>query len=192
MQYLNLKKDHLGVNNYTSSLAHYSRRILESNKAQLISLREELENLQNYLEIEKIRHTRLKIEYLEQIGTDVDIDKEQAPPMILQPICENIIKYTLLKSSVNSIPIFLTIKALKEGYSLALTDYGPGFEFTEKIGRSIAAKGTATGLNNVLNRIQLFNEIERGEATVEVYDFKAEDKKHPKGVEVIFTFRNLI
>ena len=71
-------------------LADLFRYSLVSTKRKTVALSEELQHLQEYLEIECIRHgSRLKVRYeIDSHTRDVAI-----PPMLLQPIIENGIKY---------------------------------------------------------------------------------------------------
>jgi len=73
-------------------LSDFLRGTLRKDEKQLVSLREELDNLQLYLEIEKVRFGhRLQV----NLEASEKCYEAQLPPMLLQPIVENAIKFGL-------------------------------------------------------------------------------------------------
>ncbi len=73
-------------------LSDFLRGTLKKDEKQLVSLREELDTLQLYLEIEKVRFGhRLQI----NLEASEKCYEAQLPPMLLQPIVENAIKFGL-------------------------------------------------------------------------------------------------
>lgn len=78
--------------NMTFQLSDFLRGTLRKDDQQLIALRDELEHLQLYLEIEKVR-------FGHRLETQVTYDEEclnmTLPAMIIQPLVENAIKYGL-------------------------------------------------------------------------------------------------
>ncbi len=78
--------------NMTFQLSDFLRGTLRKDDQQLIALKDELEHLQLYLEIEKVR-------FGHRLETQVTYDEEclaqKLPAMIMQPLVENAIKYGL-------------------------------------------------------------------------------------------------
>lgn len=78
--------------NMTFQLSDFLRGTLRKDDQQLIALKDELEHLQLYLEIEKVR-------FGHRLDTSVNFDEEclamTLPAMIMQPLVENAIKYGL-------------------------------------------------------------------------------------------------
>jgi two-component system, LytTR family, sensor kinase len=73
-----------------SRLGDLLRLSLENSGAHQVSLREELDFLRNYLEIEQTRfHDRLTV----QIDIEPDVLDAQVPNLILQPLVENAIRH---------------------------------------------------------------------------------------------------
>src|SRR3546814_15637654 len=76
----------------TFQLSDFLRGTLRKDDQQLIALKDELEHLQLYLEIEKVR-------FGHRLETRVNFDEEclamTLPAMIMQPLVENAIKYGL-------------------------------------------------------------------------------------------------
>lgn len=107
-------------------LSDFLRLTLESGKAE-VPLRQELDFLKRYLEIEQIRFPdRL------QVWMDVEPGTQEArvPSLILQPIVENAIKHGVARSSSAG---KIEIEAARENGTLRLTvrDDGPGIDVSE-------------------------------------------------------------
>ena len=81
--------------NYTSQLAGLMRLILEKNAQPLISLRDELNMLQRYLNLASLQ-TAGKFSYKITVSETVtDPEKIHFPPMLIQPFVENAIVHGL-------------------------------------------------------------------------------------------------
>jgi two-component system LytT family sensor kinase len=105
-----------------ASLSELLRRALHDRDRAEVSLREELEVMELYLDIQKIRFgERLVVE--QDIRTDL-LDAA-VPGLLLQPLVENSIKHALERRNG---PLHIAIKATRENSNLILTvsDDGPG------------------------------------------------------------------
>jgi len=77
---------------YLSRFASLSRSVLNFSSQEKISLKEEIEMLQNYIELERARmENPFEIEY--KIEEDLETEFIEIPPMLLQPFIENAIKH---------------------------------------------------------------------------------------------------
>lgn len=87
--------DKAKANTYLAKFSKLTRLILEQAEKETITLAEEINTLQLYLELEKIRFNN-NFEY--RINADSIDNKEliEIPPMLIQPYIENAIKYGLL------------------------------------------------------------------------------------------------
>ncbi|UGQ47682.1 sensor histidine kinase [Massilia endophytica] len=80
-------------------LAGLMRYALQSGQADTVPLRAELEAVEAYLDIEKIRfEERLRV----QIAIDSDVEEVKIPPMSLQTLVENAVKYGVEMSATGS------------------------------------------------------------------------------------------
>lgn len=106
-----------------SELLRYS---LDSNSRSLVTLQQEIEITEKYLEMEKIRYED-RLDY--QINCEDHILATKLPPLSLQTIVENSIKHAVSKTSeLTSISIL--VKELGSNIEIEVTDSGQGF--TEK------------------------------------------------------------
>lgn len=130
--------------NMIQQLSDFLRGTLKKEENQWISLEEELQHLQLYLEIEKVRFGhRLSTE----IKNETDGMNLQLPAMLLQPVVENAIKFGLYDTTGD---ITISIEAKKEDGSLLLQVKNPFDPET-----SSPKKGTGFGLSSVQRRLYL-------------------------------------
>ena len=90
-----LDRDNATANRMVHGLSSFLRHSLDNDPMQRVTLRQELDALTLYLDIEKIRFAeRLRIE------TDIDEDCWRAllPSLLLQPLVENAIKYAVAQA----------------------------------------------------------------------------------------------
>lgn len=124
-------------------LSEFLRGTLRKDENQWISLEDELEHLQLYLSIEKIRFgTRLFT-----IITDNTKSKAYLPAMLLQPIVENAIKFGLYDTTG---VVTITLETRLENDELCVTICNPYDSQTSNV-----TKGTGFGLHSIQRRLYL-------------------------------------
>jgi len=125
-------------------LSDFLRGTLKKEDHQQISWKEELQYLNLYLEIEKVRFGhRLTTE----INTSPETDSMQLPAMLLQPLVENAIKFGLYDTTE---AITISIDAKREHNYLLVAVQNPFDEETSRPGQ-----GTGFGLSSVQRRLYL-------------------------------------
>lgn len=78
---------------YLGKFAKLSRRILEHSRMETITLEEEIQTLENYIELQQLR---LNQSFDYQIQCDESVDQQlQVPPLLIQPFIENAIEHGL-------------------------------------------------------------------------------------------------
>lgn len=143
-----LDRDTLTANRMLQGLSAFLRLSLDNDPMQRVTLRQELDALMQYLEVERLRFgERLKIE------TDVDDDCRDAmlPSLLLQPLIENAIKHGVARRVEGGT---LSIRARREGMMLVIeiADDGPG---SGAAGPVPAGNGHGVGLANVRERLRV-------------------------------------
>ena len=103
------------------ALSSFYKYITNKNDEAITSISEEIEMLENYLKIEKIR-------FEENLNLDIDINPNahdcKLPRLLLQPLVENAIKYGYGESGIN-----VRIAAEKIGEQLIIHIYDSGADF---------------------------------------------------------------
>lgn len=125
-------------------LSDFLRGILKKEENQWVSLSEELQLLQLYLDIEKVRfgHRLTTIIESDEVSSTMKL-----PALLLQPVVENAIKFGLYDTTGD---ISISIKAKSENDMLEITVENPYDPST-----SLPQKGTGFGLTSVQRRLYL-------------------------------------
>jgi two-component system LytT family sensor kinase len=125
-------------------LSDFLRGTLKKEENQWISLDDEVQHLQLYLDIEKVRFGhRLNT----AINSSPAADKLQLPSMLLQPLVENAIKFGLYDTTES---VTITIEAAHENNYLVISIQNPFDPET-----SSPKQGTGFGLSSVQRRLYL-------------------------------------
>lgn len=125
-------------------LSDFLRGTLKKDEQQCVELNEELEQLKLYLEIEKVRFGhRLSVD----IRFEEDTLNMHIPPLLLQPIVENAIKFGLY-DTVDE--IMISISSYTKGGILHVKVENPFDAETQ-----LASQGTGFGLSSVQRRLFL-------------------------------------
>lgn len=126
-------------------LSSFLRHSLESDPEQAVTLAEEVQALELYLDIERLRFDdRLVV----RVDIDADVGSAQVPSLILQPLLENAIKYTLASSEAGG-RVELVARRDGDMLDLHVRDDGPG------IAAASAARGAGVGLANTRERLRV-------------------------------------
>ena len=132
-------------------LAKILRRLLHSNDA-FIALREELEFIDNYLDIEVVRFGRDKLRVVKELDPEsLDI---MIPAMLLQPLVENSIKHGL-SSKLEGGSIYLRSRIEDAKLVIEVEDDGVGMGAAQLIEKPDGLGGTGIGLMNVAERLKV-------------------------------------
>ena len=125
-------------------LSDFLRGILKKEENQWVTLSEELQHLQLYLDIEKVR-------FGHRLTTSIDANENSGqmriPAMLLQPVVENAIKFGLYDTTD---VINISIAATSENGQLIITVQNPFDPET-----SLPQKGTGFGISSVKRRLYL-------------------------------------
>src|SRR6185437_16963831 len=125
-------------------LSDFLRGNLKKEEQQWVPLSEELQYLELYLDIEKVRFGhRLST----QISCDDNCMELKLPPMLLQPIVENAIKFGLYDTTEQ---VTISIRARLEGSYVRIEVENP---FDPETSRP--KKGTGFGLTSIQRRLYL-------------------------------------
>ena len=115
-------------------------------KEDTIPFLEELEHIRSYLAVESVRfEDSLYVEY------DTPFTSFSIPPLTLQPLVENSVKYGC---DPESKPLHISIRTrkVKNTVKITIKDDGPGFSTHEK---DSTDKRTHIALDNIRNRLKL-------------------------------------
>jgi len=168
---------------YLGRFSDLTRKILYNSSKELVSLEEEMEQLQLYIEIEKTRFGD-SIDICIDIDHSIDIEGIMLPPMLIQPHVENAIKHGLLHQKGEK-KLSIKISGIKNSgeVKIEINDTGIGREHSFLINsqnpghRSFATTATE-------KRIELINGIFDKKIKLEIID-KKDSQGGPIGTNVI-------
>lgn len=134
-------------------LANMLRYSLQSGQLETVAFDEEMRIVEDYLALEQIRHEdRLRVRW-EMARGDSDLRFVPVPPMLLQTLVENAVKYGISPRREGG---EIVIAAKVEGAALHLRVTNPG-DLTAPASASAARAGSSTGvgLRNASDRLKL-------------------------------------
>ena len=172
---------------YLSMFAKLVRKTLENATREFIPLCEELEYLNFYIELEKMR---FEGQFTNELDIDETVPLETAmiPPMIIQPFVENAIKHGLLKMHGEA-HLKLQVKKLDETqYQIIVEDNGIGRKRSEELKQGEVKGHVSRGMEITSTRLKLLNENgHSGQYTIHITDlFNQEGSAAGTRVEIIF------
>jgi LytS/YehU family sensor histidine kinase len=145
-----LDRDNETANLSVTRLSDFLRYSLDNDPMKRVTLRQELEALDLYLEIEKVR-------FGERLTVQREIESRAldslVPSLILQPLIENAVKYAVTPREEGG-TIRISAKVHQGALMIAVADDGPG------LGNGISKhKSSGVGLKNTRERLrQLYGE----------------------------------
>lgn len=142
-------------------LSDFLRGTIKKEETQWVTLQEELQYLQLYLDIEKVR-------FGNRLATEIDIDEStqqlKLPTLLLQPVVENAIKFGLYDTTGETV---IKIFAKTNGNHLVIKVENPFDPET-----SSPKQGTGFGLKSVQRRLYLLfarNDLLKTEAEENIF-----------------------
>lgn len=166
-----LSKDTEGARKMITRLGDFLRLTLENAGTTEVSLRQEVEFLNGYLEIERVR-------FQDRLTTEITVDPQvldvQVPNLILQPIVENAMRHAITNSNGGRIEISAFPR--NGSVRIQIKDNGPGLKADQnclpKTGRGVGLANTRARLDHLYgsaHRFELTNRPSGGlVVTVEI------------------------
>lgn len=157
IQYYMYQHDKLATNNYLTKFSSLMRKVLENSQHTSVPLRDELDALKLYLELEIIRF-KDKFSYEIIVDEELDTLLYKVPTMLIQPYVENSICHGLIPAENKGyIKIDLT---LKDDYiSCTIEDNGIGRDAAMEKKKKSENNHSSLGTQIVSSRLDLVNAL---------------------------------
>lgn len=164
------------VNNGTESaikyLAKFSklmRLTLEYSKESLIPIDKEIESLQNYLELEKLRFNQ-KFNFTITKSSEIE-DDIAVPPLLLQPFVENAIIHGVIpKKEIGHISIQFSIE--KDSIICVIEDNGVGYNQSKSLKENSVMVHKSMALDITKKRLQMIESSTNEKADFSIQELK--------------------
>lgn len=158
---------------YMGAFSKLIRQTLNNSSKQLIKLADEIQYLETYVKIERMRFP-YGIEFNLEVDKSVDINKIEIPPMLIQPFIENVFVHAFDSESKSS-KLTILFSIVNSELNCSITDNGYGID-KSNLNKTHESKG----IKLVQERMDLFqnnnksiiisSEIEKG--TIVLLKFK--------------------
>jgi tetratricopeptide (TPR) repeat protein len=187
-----LENDGLTATDYLTKFSRLIRLVLENSRSERITLANELETLELYIEMEAMRF-KDKVKYSINVADDIDTHYVEVPPLLLQPYVENAIWHGLMhKEGGGMIWIDVTtlqVETLQVGtlqvetlhvktlhatsLQITITDNGIGRAAAAALKSKSATHQKSFGLKMTSERIDLINQLYKTNTQVRIEDLEA-------------------
>ncbi len=157
IQYFITKNDKKSSLTYLSKFARLLRQVLDNSKALKISLKEEIELLKGYIEMESMRFSD-HFSYSFELDENLDPENLDVPGMILQPFVENAIVHGLLHKNSGEGKLTITMKLRTNAVWVEIRDNGVGRKRSAAINSGRKANHKSHGMEIARNRLALLAE----------------------------------
>ena len=170
---------------YLNDFARLIRLILQNSRTNLINLKDELEALGLYLQMEQLRF-RHKFKYEINVHPEVNTPATVIPPMLIQPYVENAVWHGLLhRRDEGNGKVIIDIREENECLIITVTDNGIGREKSAEIkAKKRMPSRKSMGIQITGDRIAMINHLYDTTASADTIDLKDEEGK-PLGTKVI-------
>lgn len=170
---------------YLSKLGILLGQIFELTEKSTISLREELDLLKLYLDLEQLRF-RDRFKVIFALDPDIDLDAIQLPPLLLQPYAENAIKHAFKDNSPHQALVVAVNMNTKGEVILAIEDNGIGRKASSEKGKELSLASSGVGMGLCADRLKLFNERYNQDAAIHIVDLADRGTTTGTRVEIHF------
>jgi len=160
------QNDPVKANYLLSRFSRLMRSSLQLSKLENISLKDEIDYIKNYLELEKMRFED-KFDYKIYIDPDLP-DDLKLPPLLVQPLIENAVKHGLPKSEKHG-EIVISYLEDNEYLVISVKDNGKGYMNNVKVNEE---KKGPNALDIIRDRIEIINNVTNSQAHFRIQAMK--------------------
>ncbi len=182
IQYYMYQHDKMATNDYMSKFSRLMRKTLENSRFTAIPVKDELEALTLYLELEALRFKN-KFNYTVTVDEDIDVVMHKIPTMLIQPYVENAICHGLMHKEAQG-TVSVELKLEENTIVCTIQDNGIGREAALKIKNSNNGQHQSLGTTITESRLKLVHSLYGSNMKIEYQDLKNDDGT-PRGTKVM-------
>lgn len=174
------KSEAVEAGDFLAKFADLIRYTLEHSRVEFVLLADELKMLTAYLDLQVLRFDN-KFEYSLTVGSNLDTESLEIPPMFAQPFVENAIEHGLrYKQSPGRLEISYETKGNRL-FTITVKDDGVGRAKAAEIEKKKQHRSRAVGITR--ERLSILSKRYRQKFTFSVTDLK-DGEGNPAGTEV--------
>ncbi len=159
---------------YLIRFSRLIRMIFEFSRQKTIYLKQEIDLLKSYLDLEKMRFGD-NFQYCFYIDPALDIGRTTIPTLLLQPILENAVNHGIFHKKGKGTVCLEFHKTGKYSYQVIIKDDGVGIEKSKEINQNSLKKHISRSTQILLDRIKLLNLSGKWQISYQIKDTTQSD-----------------
>jgi tetratricopeptide (TPR) repeat protein len=178
-----INEDPMKASKYLARFSKLVRNILDSSAAETITLEDEINTIENYLTLQKIRYPEM-INFTISVDEGLDVEATLIPPMLAQPFIENAIEHGLKSKEVKG---NIDVRFIRKNQTLVLEieDDGIGREKAQENLQKQNSDHKSMATSITQERIKVLNRKLQHKIKLEIFDLK-DNQNQPVGTLVKF------
>jgi sensor histidine kinase YesM len=177
------ENDSVKASDYLTKFSRLIRSVLENSRSERVTLRNELDMLQLYADMEIMRFKQ-KLTFSIEVEPGLDAQFVEIPPLLLQPYVENAIWHGLMHKSEGGTVHVRVTQPQEDLLQLIITDDGVGRARSTELKSKSASHRKSFGLKMTSERIALVNQLYQTHTQVTIEDL-VDANGQPAGTEVV-------
>ena len=169
-----MKNEKWLASDYLNKFARLFRMILNSSRNELVPFPKDMEALQLYIDLEKLRYNN-KFEYEARIDPQLMEGEYRVPSMLIQPYVENAIIHGIGLSERKDLCVLVTAFLSGDYIHYQIQDNGIGRRRAQEVRQMNRPNHRSVGLAITENRIHIFSHQQHSEGSVHITDLSNED-----------------
>lgn len=158
---------------YLTAFAKLIRHTLYGSSEEFITLDKEIEALQYYLELQRLRFSE-KFDFVIHVDDELIPESTEIPPLMIQPFLENAIEHGLQhKKKQGKLKLDISIK--DDCLMVEVEDNGIGREKAMKMQKKKGKLHKSMGLEIISKRMESMNKITLRKIQLEIIDLHGSD-----------------
>lgn len=187
IQYYILQNEPKEAYNYLSKFSALMRKILQNSRLKQISIADEIEWLNLYLDMERMRMDN-NLNYEIDSSAINDIDVTGIPTMLIQPYVENSIAHGLVPKESDDKKLSIKFLEYEEHIICEIEDNGIGRAASRAINAKKSSKHQSAGMKLTAQRLEVLAQG-KGTSSVDIQDLM--EDADSKGTKVILKIPKL-
>ncbi len=183
IQYYMYQHDKIATNDYMSKFSSLMRKTLENSRHTSIPIRDELDALKLYLDLEALRFKQ-KFRYQIEVDEEIDLLMHKIPTMLIQPYVENSICHGLMHKDEADGLVKVDLKLEESTIICTIQDNGVGRDAAMKIKNNNNNSHRSLGTTITESRLKIVNSLYGKSMKIDYYDLKNTDGT-PSGTRVV-------
>ncbi|MEH1007424.1 tetratricopeptide repeat protein [Winogradskyella sp. ECml5-4] len=167
---------------YLNKFSKLIRKILMASKEKETSLKDELETMKLYMNIENIRFDN-EINFNITVDPAINTEATKIPSLVLQPFLENSLWHGLSSKDSNKKIDLIVSKKLPNFITVEIIDNGIGRIASHKINEKKKLERNSVGIDITKARLANFSESFQNSYTLEIEDLYEDET--PSGTKII-------